>query len=709
MPTLLLRFGRSQREQIVTLVGLAFGGALFTALVLMLRRPPEGVEDGGLLQLAYYGIYVVLPGTLLLQTWSRPRLGWSVPLALGAPLGHTLEILVYWSLTAMGAQHLYPWWPLAPVAFGVWRWRSGTENHLQPRRWRILPTQAGSFAALMLCWGVFAATMVGFYFRGTALRDGVLLSNTHHDWVYLISRLAEIRTHWPWQDPSMAGSALSYHYFLLVHLAAAGEVTGQTSATLLLRTGLVPLLLVVLAQVYWLGRRFARGRIGGVVALGMFTLSGVGWTALGDGGISLLLLDPWLFVSPTFLFGLSFFGGGIILLYLMGSRPRLRWRDALLLLAFSIMATGAKGTTVPPLALAVTGWSVWSWRRGRGSIGRVLLLGGTLTLGVGLIYALVLSGWGTAKTAWGLGASFQVTRFWQETYPGWAAYIGSHLPAPWAGRLTAFACLAATIFLLHGLRLWGLVHLWQTQTQGNRGLGALLGWSVLGCFFFGWTLTMDSDGQLYFLLPWRLPLAVLAAGGVMVVAKSNLVASLRPVPRQHFGILASAAGVSVGLWLTVVGLPWWCGLIGGGAVLCWPKGSARDESAPAQSEPWTLARRVRVAGLVIVALVTLVLSAVQLRYWREMNKTALLGWWLAEAKPTEHMDEMREAMSWVEANLPKEAVLVCNGFTTVNLQAKPPVLVERTTLDKYYYYSAFAARRLWIEGPADFTTRWSTA
>ena len=42
-------------------------------------------------------------------------------------------------------------------------------------------------------------------------------------------------------------------------------------------------------------------------------------------------------------------------------------------------------------------------------------------------------------------------------------------------------------------------------------------------------------------------------------------------------------------------------------------------------------------------------------------------------------------------------MVIANAFTPRNLA--PAAVIDRTTVDKYYYYSALAERRLWVEGP----------
>ena len=667
----------------------------------MLHRGPAGLADAGLAHLAYYLIWVVLPGVVVWRHVAGRRLGWMEALAVGAPIGHCWEIIAYTVATAGGVRGLHVISPVVALALLWW----GRNRCAWPRivsRPRLREAAApGAIFAIALAMSVL--TTIGYFFKDATVTQGWVPATTHHDWVYLVSRLAEIRNHWPWQEPSQLGAGLSYHYFFLVHLAAAGEITARSSSELLLRTGLVPISGVVLAQVYWLGRRLTRRRLGGVLALGFFALSAFEFTSGQDNGVFMLLLGWWLRVSPTFFFGFMFFGAGIILLYRYGGRRRIGVAGVGLFVLFATIATGAKGTTIPPLAVAFTLWSLVRALRVRAALGRAMVIGGAMTAGFAIVYFVILSAWGTGGAAWRWGVTFQITGFWENAFPAWTAVLTKWLPADAAARMAFVACTGLMIVLLHGARVWGFVHLAQGRFRPNPALATLLGWVVFASWLMGWSLYLDSNNQLYFLLPWQMPLAVLAAGGVLGFAdrRRGFWAPIRYWLHGHTGpaALAGTGVISVAL-VYFSGLPWWCASLPPIAAFMIPS-SAKAEAADAveNAVAWSPASWVKGWGALILLSGTVLVAAVQLGHWKQLNRSAWLAWWREETQPLGTMPDLNAAMVWVRENTPVDAVLVADAFRGRWFARERLPVVDNTTVDKYYFYTALSGRRLWVEGP----------
>jgi hypothetical protein len=70
------------------------------------------------------------------------------------------------------------------------------------------------------------------------------------------------------------------------------------------------------------------------------------------------------------------------------------------------------------------------------------------------------------------------------------------------------------------------------------------------------------------------------------------------------------------------------------------------------------------------------------------------------ARRTPQSVPMRDALLWVRDHLPREAVFVADAFTSRHHNATAPVVIDNTSIDKHYYYTAWAARRFWLEGTA---------
>src|SRR5262249_52394250 len=132
----------------------------------------------------------------------------------------------------------------------------------------------------------------------------------------------------------------------------------------LLRLIYVPLGAVLVAQAYVLGRAVARSPWGGVIAAMLIVLASEASYATTYGEPSFLgLFVRWLFVSPTFFFGMIFCGALLIAVAECARLERCDLRHGLWLLLLATAGTGAKGTVVPVLVCALGLWTLWRWIR----------------------------------------------------------------------------------------------------------------------------------------------------------------------------------------------------------------------------------------------------------------------------------------------------------------------------------------------------------
>ena len=54
-------------------------------------------------------------------------------------------------------------------------------------------------------------------------------------------------------------------------------------------------------------------------------------------------------------------------------------------------------------------------------------------------------------------------------------------------------------------------------------------------------------------------------------------------------------------------------------------------------------------------------------------------------------------MHGLQTHTKQDAIVVANAFTARNVEFAKRANLDRTTVDKYFYYSALAERRLWVE------------
>lgn len=650
----------------------------------------------------YVTAYVWLPGCTLLRAIRQKPASVLDMIGLGLPLGFAAEIAVYFVFSFLGVGSLLAFMPF--VWGACWTFlvlkRSGV------RRSRSLTPDEGAGWGSPMSWvavgGVvlaFTITIVSHLYAAAPLVNGGIQAPTHHDWIYLLSRAAEIKQHWPLQDPSLAGERLSYHYFLLVHLASASLVTGVKLEMLGLRLFVLPLSAALIAQALCLGKLISRSVWGGVLAAALLFVAGeFSLSAPAQGSLFGNDFVRWLFISPTFFFGMVYSGALILWIYhvLVSSTYRVSEFAGTVLLA--AIATGAKGTVVPPLLVALLVWlcAETAYRRRV----RWPTLGLTLALGLGFAftYFVVLADWGTGFATLEPFASARVSTFWQNHAASWGArLVEMGFSASVARLVSSIVCVGVGVIGYSGVSLLGWASFWHWKNHPNARLATWLGLSAAMYFLFGQLLSLDSNAQLYLLYPFALPQAVLAAGALVRLTgwlrlRVAEFGSRAVVFTRGTALLFFAAIVSVAVCTGA--LSWWFGIlvVNAAALFVGPRGVA-----PSPAVGPGFGRFVwRVSPLIAIA----ALAAVQVNNWRLQTKEGFSLWIAQQPKsPDREVASLREAMDWVRTHTPRNAIFVANAFSEKNLRANATAVIDRTTVDKHYYYSALSERRFWVEGP----------
>lgn len=600
---------------------------------------------------AYFLAFVALPGGVVLSALNRRPLSVVTWVALGVPTGFALEIFSYLGLAAAGAKEAYGFLPLVWLAGGALLW-------FRRREWPVRPRATGAHAGIALGLAVaFLAVVVmaaSQMFAESPLATGMPSRAIFHDWVYLVSRAAVIKHNWPLDDPSLAGTPLQYHYFMMVHAAAASGTTGVEITLVLLRLMVVPLGAVLVAQAYMLGRRVARSPWGGVIAALLVVMAGEMSFATNFGQPMYLgLFARWLFVSPTFFFGMIFCGALLLAVAHCDRLTRCGVQHHGWLFLLAAAGTGAKGTVLPVLICALGLWVLWRWARERRFPGRLVAFGCGLSAGFAVVYLATMSSWQTGDARFNPFHVFQLTEFWKTYLPVWQQALGHWLPAAVARPLAALGCALVVFAGTCGVRLLAIPYLcWAARS----GRDPLVGW--LGAFFvastgMGLLMELNSYGELYLILMIRLPMAVLAAAFVVDVAR-------------RFQTWRSEAA------------PW-----------------LAPELAP-RVNGW-VQRGLGGAAVLVLALALMV----QTSLWLSRNRTGFGAWLSTPAKhrADDHMVELREALLWVRKNTEPNAVLVANACTPENMKKDHWGALDRTLTGVHFYYSALSERRLWFEGP----------
>src|SRR6185436_17406238 len=131
--------------------------------------------------------------------------------------------------------------------------------------------------------------------------------------------------------------------FLLVHVGAASLVTGNEISWLLLRTTVLPLSTILIFQAFLLGRILTRRAWGGVLAAALMLMTEeVSFVTSSQWGTFFNLFIRWLYLSPTFFFGMIFFGALTLWIYRLAVESTVRLGEFLVLALLAAAGTGAK-------------------------------------------------------------------------------------------------------------------------------------------------------------------------------------------------------------------------------------------------------------------------------------------------------------------------------------------------------------------------------
>lgn len=320
--------------------------------------------------LGYETAYLIAPGWLAYRAIaSRPGSALR-QLAVGWALGYVLEIGFFMATAASGTRGLFAAYPLLVAALAlpvVLRSRGAAPRPAddQPPASRTWVWALAGIAALAVIWSGTA------YFASTPFpgRAAVYFP----DYLYHLSLAAEAKHHWPITDPGAAGEPKAYHYFVHIHLAAASTITGIDLPVVFFRLYLLPLILLFVVQIAAVGRALTRNAWAALVAvvLTIFTgemdfddlrsvISGIPFNGFS---FDALFLSPSLLLAAVFLLPLV-----LVLADLLDGGGERRERTGLWALAalFALACSNAKVFALPVILVAlglVVGWDAILNRR----------------------------------------------------------------------------------------------------------------------------------------------------------------------------------------------------------------------------------------------------------------------------------------------------------------------------------------------------------
>ena len=301
--------------------------------------------------LAYEIGFVALPGAALLWGLRGRSWGFLLTIALGWPLGQTLEILAYSTTAATGLRGLFLLYPVVVIAASapfIWR-----------RRHIGQPRSNDDALSSLLMWTAAAVLSLGLIYLALMFLPTVPLPSTtgsvayNPDYAYFLGLIAEVAHHWPATSPGLSGEPLHYQWFVFIHMAAINQVTNIPIPTIAFRLDYVPTIIVLGCQLLAVGRFLGKSAWTGVLATAVFLLLGPLDLTTDVGGSTPFfdLVSNHLLASWTFPYGLTFF---LALIYCIDERLRAAtWRTArdlsswVLIGLLMIGGSGAKGTILP--------------------------------------------------------------------------------------------------------------------------------------------------------------------------------------------------------------------------------------------------------------------------------------------------------------------------------------------------------------------------
>lgn len=610
--------------------------------------------------------FVLVPGVVAYRALAARSGDLLQQLTIGGAVGHALLLGAFIVTAAADARWALWLYPLVVLTLAGLLGRGRVFS--QDSRGASLTTRQGvalaavAVAALLL----FAAGS----FTQAPLPGSRSSVSYHPDLVWGMGFAAEALHHWPLTAPQVLGEPLRYHTFVFSEMAAASQVTGIELPVVVLRLVPISLLLLLILQLAHAGRRFTGNPWAGPAAAGLILL--VGDLDLGAGRPELLvgIYFSGLFLSPTQLLGLLFFLPVIAviadLLEGEGARPEPGTLGVLGILLFG--CAGAKASILPVLVGGLVAYGLWRRRASAGWVAALVLSG----LAFVTSYVLLYSGSRGATDLGPFESAFlsfpgQVIEPYSDSAVGALAY-------PFATWVTVVALM---------LPLAGLAF----SRLSARSLTPLQAWPLalllvsMAAFF---VLDLPGVSQLYFLWYGFTAAALLSAGGLL-----QGLDRWRADPRGP-GAAALLAGVAGGVALAVAprseGLPVVvlyaaAAALLGGVVAVFALGLVDSRGAHAR---WAV---LAVTTLLTAGAIDGPLDRLPTLVSRALRGTEAVH---REANPATERGLTRElarGLAWVRDHTDEDAVLAVNNH----------LLVPAGRDSRYFYYSALAERRVFVE------------
>ncbi len=477
--------------------------------------------------LVYVAVAIALPGILLCRLAVRSDRTGLADLCVAVPVGIALQVVGYVVLASVGLRRLG--WFAAPMVglfclFALLGRRGSRRGHVRFVRGR--PLEA------VLIGGLCVSSVVLMALRDfpqhTLPREvGTAGVAYYRDMPWHLGNLAAATRTWPIENPRMSGEPFRYHVGDYVFEAGTSTVGGIDVATLLLRLDPVMLMVLLAAQLVWIGRECGGAILAGVGTAYLVLLTGDASSVLGQtSSLFFNLVVTHLYLSPTYFLGLVLFVPLVVLSgrLAFSTGPR-RTGEALLWLLLLPACGLAKPTALPVLAAGAVGFAGLHWLNHR------ILHKPSLIVAIGAVAAFFAVGpvvippsaAEVMSMTWNPLGSLRLT-------PMWKALRGHASPAAMtaivvAGHAPAIL-MGITAFVVARPRFTA-VHRWLAMLA-VAGAGPALLFTAVG------------NGQLYFWNYGYVALAVIASVGFVQLVKRPPTAITRLILTA--GLIAAIIG-----------------------------------------------------------------------------------------------------------------------------------------------------------------------
>jgi hypothetical protein len=531
----------------IGVLSLAMLGAVQTALLTTAGAPTVSA----FLTVLAWIVTTLVPGVLL---WSLavPRSDWLDRVGFGSVAGIALSLLA-WSVCVV-TQAWWLGWVLPLVACATmwlvpWSRRQIARASMVrfDARSRMLATSAAALATLLV---LFVTHLLRQPLPPAA-------NSTYQDFWYHTTLVNELsQTALP-SDPSVAGEALTYHWFAHAHMALLSELAGAEHAQMVLHGWYVLMAPTLIAVAMSGVRALAPAALPWITAAGVFTLIALPGTLAAD---STVAAEPiFTVLSPTNVLAV------LVPLALVGAvAPLLRegahsaWIGALPLIA---LGAGAKPSVLP---VVIAGGAVAMI--GACLLQRRILVQPTLVVLIPAV-ALAISATGLIGSAGAtklqlfqsltLSDAFAAVggiafRNWHYNDGG---LIPSFISSGWGGLFVVAAVTGLTSVLGNATRLLGLFGLASHETRRDLAWLWAAG-TVAAGFGAQWVLAHPGYSQLYFWFGVA-PLGAVLSLAALQRAFNTLDVPLRP-PRGWLlaGFAVVTGFASLGLAMLPLAEEW---------------------------------------------------------------------------------------------------------------------------------------------------------